>query len=89
MGLFDHRIAPDLGRNPAMGQFGATSAPKTFYLKNFGIGLLLGVGLELLLIKSGYYQVMKDAQARDLASAKMDMEEYEAYLAQKKNEPAK
>ncbi|CEP13195.1 hypothetical protein [Parasitella parasitica] len=51
-----------------------------YYAKIFGVGLAMGAGLEMLLIKSNYYQMLAASEAKqrlkDLKQEREDLERY-------------
>ncbi|KAJ3227759.1 hypothetical protein HK099_000432 [Clydaea vesicula] len=56
------------GKNRLEGIFPTIKpAPKSFYFKAVGVGVIVGALFELLMIKSNYYQVMKDSELRKIA----------------------
>ncbi|KAI9001590.1 hypothetical protein HDU85_002408 [Gaertneriomyces sp. JEL0708] len=51
------------------------AAPRSFYAKAFGIGFLVGAALEFAVIKSNYYEVMRQSEARRVAKERMALDE--------------
>lgn len=47
-------------------QYKPMAAPRSLYLKAFGVGILAGSLLEYILIRTGYYGVMRDAKIREM-----------------------
>lgn len=42
------------------------SAPRSLYVKAFGVGLLVGAALEYVFVKTNYYNVIRDSKVREL-----------------------
>ncbi|KAL9541289.1 hypothetical protein MBANPS3_009206 [Mucor bainieri] len=52
----------------------------TYYAKMFGAGAAMGAGLEVLLIKSNYYQMLAASEAKQrLKELKQEQEDLERY----------
>jgi hypothetical protein len=75
-----HRVNTDLTRRTTKNKVlsasfhSIMSAP--YYAKIFGIGTLLGAGMEVVLIQSNYYQMLAASEAK--SRAKKLQEEMEA-----------
>ncbi|KAI8612147.1 hypothetical protein BC830DRAFT_1171307 [Chytriomyces sp. MP71] len=65
-----------------LGHFAATAqprkAPSSLYLKGIGAGFVCGFGLETLLVKSGYYNIILKSEAKQILREKMKNETEEA-----------
>ncbi|KND02223.1 uncharacterized protein SPPG_09052 [Spizellomyces punctatus DAOM BR117] len=68
-------------KNPAANFFKPLPrAPPSFYGKAFAIGFAIGAALEFAVIKAGYYDIMRNSEARKVAKDRMEMEEAERKL---------
>ncbi|KAJ3159465.1 hypothetical protein HDU86_001783 [Geranomyces michiganensis] len=63
-------------RNPAAGFFKPPPrAPWTFYGIAFAFGFAMGSALEYSVVKAGYYDILRFAEARRVAKDRMQFEE--------------
>ncbi|KAJ3152049.1 hypothetical protein HDU89_001696 [Geranomyces variabilis] len=63
-------------RNPAAGFFKPPPrAPWTFYGIAFAFGFAMGSALEYSVVKTGYYDILRFAEARRVAKDRMEIEE--------------
>jgi hypothetical protein len=56
-------------------QFTPIPAPKRLYFKAFAVGLVVGAALEFVLVKSNYYNVIRDSKVRELKREASKVEE--------------
>ncbi|KAJ3025334.1 UNVERIFIED_CONTAM: hypothetical protein HDU68_007244 [Siphonaria sp. JEL0065] len=56
-------------------------APSSVYWKGIAAGLTIGFGMETLLIKSGYYNIILKSEAKSLLKAQQKQLEEEAAAA--------
>ncbi|KAI8874859.1 hypothetical protein K501DRAFT_288037 [Backusella circina FSU 941] len=60
---------------------------QVYYSKIFGIGALLGAGMEVMLIKSNYYQMLAASEAKQkLKDLKQEQEDLDRLGRMKKQE---
>lgn len=61
-----------------------------FYAKVFGIGTILGAGMEALLIQSNYYQMLAASEAKArMKKQQEELEDIERFQTMSQNNPDK
>lgn len=71
-----------VSKNYAVNSFGfgvTRKAPKSYYFLALAIGLVSGAVMEWTIIKSDYYQVIKDAELRERVRIDKDQKFYKEY----------
>ena len=69
-----------VSKNYAIGAFrSAVPAPKSYYFYALAMGFVSGAVMEYTIIKSDYYQVIKDSHLRDRAKQDKDLQFYNEY----------
>lgn len=69
-----------VSRNYALGAFPkATNAPRSYYIIALAIGVISGAVMEFTIVKSDYYQVIKDSELRERKRIDSDQVFYQEY----------
>lgn len=78
-----------VSKNYAINSFSPVSikrAPPSYYFLALSIGLVFGGVMEWTIIKSDYYQVIKDSELRARVKVNEDQAFYKEYLEKQANE---